>query len=1016
MAAGKSTRRQPPPRPVRLQRERRLSSVRAALWTNLPAVAPESLAGLCADVKHARQEYRLGHFEDAEAVLVRPLRALPGMARASDGDSPKACVTWASAWAVLARTRDKLGHPRQAHLAFQRAAQLFDGDLAEYPDATGEEWLDYGVALEHLGRNDEALKAFERAQALGLLTSETYRHMGFAQLARDPAKAERCFRRSRELAPEDPYALRVLADHLKASRPDEAQDLFRDAAFASGTRGDIEDALELFDVALDLDSEDPNALAGKAEMLRVLDDCANALPLFEKSLDLAPDVPWIMAGKGAALHRLGDHDGALAMLHATLSLAPDFLFAIGTKGRVLRELDRLDESAMLLRTVEADDPSTGWILVELAETERLRGNNEAALHALNRALELVPRDPAARATRAAVHLVVGARDKALADIQRSLELQEDSAFAQTVYGQILYDDGAFADAAGAFRKAVKLDPGNYRYHTWLGEALRLSGALRDAVEAFDKALALEGGFAPALASKGAALYVLGRYEEALEALDEALRLEDNRYAFALTARARVVRRLGRTAEAEASLRDSLDLDAVQPLALTELAEVVLDDGRIEEALTLAERALAIDDTLVQALLAKANALRAMGRHEDALAPLVSATELEADPWTLAVLGDTLLALGEPDRALTPLDQALALEPGHVFALATKGQALRLDRRLDDAIVYLRRAIEHASDADDPGWIHTELGEALRLSGRHAEALDEFGRALELDRDNPWALAGRGSVLHSLRRYREALQLLDHAIELERMPFALAAKATVLIDIGEYGKAIELLDEVIATEAPDGWILRLKGWAAELLERGDLALKAYERALEIERVSPWAERGIAEARLLLGEREAALAGFRRVVDRASSTASVDPSEMTLVGWGYLRVAQLERKGSAERYELAIRYLGNALAFEEDVVPVQLDIALAQMSSGEHRRACQAYRRGIAAAQDLPPLRRRAVLEVARNDLRSTQRLVPRLAKAEDVQSTMDALEEAMAQSEGEAREEEHEPQEASAAPT
>jgi tetratricopeptide (TPR) repeat protein len=1022
VAAGKSTRRQPPPRPVRLQRERRLSSVRGTLWTNLPAVAPESLAGLRADVRQAREEYRLAHYEDAERALARPLRALPAMARGTGGDAPKATTSWASAWSVLARTRDKLGHPRQAHAAFERAVQLFEGQDMSQTDSTGEEWLDYGIALEHLGRNDEALAAFRRAQELGLLTSESYRHIGFALLSQDPVEAEECFRVSKELAPEDPYALRVLAEHLKRDRAHEAQDLFRDAGFASGTKGDIDEALELFAVALELDPNDPNALAGKAEMLRVLDDCEAAIPLFERSLALTPNVPWIIAGQGAAMHRLGDHQGALTMLDATLALAPDFLFAIGTKGRVLRELGRLDESATLLRTVQVDDPSSAWVLVELAETDRLRGDDTAALDALNRALDLVPSDPAARAIRAAVHLGLGNREKAWNDIQRSLELGAHSAFAQTVYGQVLYDIGRFEEAAAAFQKAVSLDPASYRSLTWLGEALRLTREFDQAVEAFDAALALEPDFSAALAGKGAVLYLLERYEDALEALEKALRLEKNRYPFALTARGRVLRRLGRAEEAERSLRDSLALDALQPLALTELAELVHADGRVQEALELSQRALEFDQNLVPALLARANALRAMGRYGDAVAPLERATEVEPDDaWSQAVLGDTLLALGHAHRALAHLDNALELEPGHVFALATKGQALRLQRNLNEAIVHLREAIERAGESDATGWIHTELGEALRLSNRYAEALDEFGQALKLDPNNPWALAGYGSVLQSVQRYPEALELLDRALGLARTRFALVTKAIVLIDIGRYREAIELLDEVSRAGPPDGWVLRLKGWAAELLEEGDMALAAYREALNVEPSSEWAERGVAEALLLLGDRDAALAGFRRIVQDASSAERIDPSKMMLVGWGYLRMAQLERKGSAQHYKRAINCLGTALALEEDVVPVQFDIALAQMSSGQYERGCQAYRRGIASAFDLPPLRRWAVLDVARNDLGSARRLVPKLARSEEVDTTIEALKEGMAQAEAEAlqekkqRQEEKERQEADPAP-
>src|SRR4051794_13906241 len=101
MAAGKTIRRSHRPR---VERPRRLNQLRAALWTNLPAVAPESLAGLRADVDQARQEYRLGHYDEAERVLMRPLRALPAIAAGDGPGAPVAGVAYACAWAVLGRT------------------------------------------------------------------------------------------------------------------------------------------------------------------------------------------------------------------------------------------------------------------------------------------------------------------------------------------------------------------------------------------------------------------------------------------------------------------------------------------------------------------------------------------------------------------------------------------------------------------------------------------------------------------------------------------------------------------------------------------------------------------------------------------------------------------------------------------------------------------------------------------------------------------------------------------------
>jgi tetratricopeptide (TPR) repeat protein len=999
MAAGKTIRRK---QASRIRRPRQLGEVRGALWTNLPPVAPESLPGLRADVDQARQEYRFGHYEDAERVLLRPLRALPGMIDQQGEDRPAAGVTYASAWAVLARTREKLGHDQQAAAGFERARRLFAHHLPGHADASGEEWGDYGVTLERLGDRADALSAFRRALALGLHTSEVCRHIGLVLRASDRQEATIWLRQSTELAPEDPYALSVLAEHLEQEAPNEAQDLFRDAAFAAASRSNIDAALHLYDRALELGPDDPNALAGKAEMLRLLDACVQAVELFERSLALVPDVPWVVAGHAAALHRLGHDVEALELLDKTLERVPEFLFAIGTKARVLRAMGKPDESAELLAGVEVTDPSAAWILVERAESLRALGDNPTALDELNEALQLMPRDADAHVIRAAAHLALREGDAALSDVRTALRLEQDSPFALGVLGQILYERGSFLDAADALHKAFDLAPGQAWYAATWGEALRMAGQWDEALVALDAALEVDPSHAVALASKADVLGVLGRYKDALDALDEALRLERGRYPFALSLKGRLLRETGESDEAEACLRQSLELDAEQPVTLAELAEVVLIDGRMDEALALSERALAIAPELVPALLARARVLRSAGQDEQAVALLRRAIELDGgEAWIRAELGDTLLTLDRPDEALRSLDEALEMQPDNLFALATKGQALRRLMRLDEALACLQAAIDRGADAP---WVLTEWGEALRMSGRHTEALQAFDRALAVDSGNPWALAGRGSVLHAMQQYPAAFDAFDRALALVRMPFVLEAKAAALIDVGDYEEAIRLLDEDLAMGASDAWVLRMKGWAAECALDAETALAAYEAALEEEPGSMWSVRGVAEARLMMGHHRRARAGFRRVVKHSITADTAAPSEAAVVGWAYLRLAQLDPDASEPNHDLALRYLGHALAIEDEVVSIQLDIALALMSAGDYRRGVRAYLRGVGAAQSLPPLRRRAVLNIARNDIDDAKRLLEHLVTAPETREILAVLDAAIARSEEDAGEE------------
>jgi tetratricopeptide (TPR) repeat protein len=980
MAAGKHARSiQPPKR----RDPRKVSRVRAPQWTNLPAIGPERLSALRADVQTARDEYRLSHPEHAERALLRPLRALQAaIALGPPADEHATHLLYANAWTVLGRSRRKLGHPRQAQAAFEQAASTF-GRLLGERCVTGDpmDWADYGMALEHLERFDEAVAALDVAIDRGLRTPDVFRHMGFALRDREPDKAQACFEEVLRLTPDDPYAIRVLAEHIERRHPGGAAELLRQAAFGYAFHGEVDDALALFERALKATPDDPDLLAGRAEMLRLLDRCSAAVETFDRSLAIRPDMPWVLAGKAAALHRMSHNREALELLEDTLRIAPDFVFASGTKGRVLRALGDLEASAETLRAVPSNDPSSAWILADLGETLRLMGRDDEALEALNGALDLMPRDAAATATRAAIRLTQGDHDRAMRDVKRALQLDPDSAFAYTVRGQIEYVLEDYDAAVRSFRRAVELDRWQAEYFSMLGEALRVANRAEEALEELDRAIHLAPTYAPAWVRRATALSDLRHFDDALAAVDHALELSGGDYPHALAERARILRDRDQPGDREAareSFHRSLELDPQQPVTRVELALLLTEAGDPQGARAHSDAALADDPHLVDALVLRGRSNRMLGAINDAIDDLRRAAELDpADAWHLAELGDALLEVGDGQAALDALDAALARSPNLWFALATKGQALRLMGEPQGAVAALRQAQEHL---DEP-WVEIELGEALRLSDRPAEALECFERALSADPDNRWALSGRGSAQHALQRYEEALQSFDRALRLDASnDFARVSMASVLIEIGRYGQARELLDQV-GPKVDPSWVLALRGWACELSGDGAAAYEAFTEHLKIEPGSLWSQRGVAEALLQQQRDDAARAAYAEIVASRGGTA-VSPADMEPIGWSYLRLGQLDADRREELLAAAAQYLSGGLTTSRDVVSLQCDLGLALVCAGRLRHGSAAYDRALAAArQQLDPLRRHAVLAIAVDDLETSSRLLPEVSAEE-----------------------------------
>lgn len=126
---------------------------------------------------------------------------------------------------------------------------------------------------------------------------------------------------------------------------------------------------------------------------------------------------------------------------------------------------------------------------------------------------------------------------------------------------------------------------------------------------------------------------------------------------------------------------------------------------------------------------------------------------------LANLGSSYLALGEAEKAIPVLKEALALAPDYASPHSTLGSALVLMGDLDEAIAHYERAISLT-----PGdvAVRVNLGRALTWRGRARDAVAQFQEALRLKPDSAQAHAGLAEAFLALGRAKEAVRERDTA--------------------------------------------------------------------------------------------------------------------------------------------------------------------------------------------------------------------------------------------------------------
>jgi tetratricopeptide (TPR) repeat protein len=145
----------------------------------------------------------------------------------------------------------------------------------------------------------------------------------------------------------------------------------------------------------------------------------------------------------------------------------------------------------------------------------------------------------------------------------------------------------------------------------------------------------------------------------------------------------------------------------------------------------------------------------------------SSQGLKLNPEAAEVLFSTAnvsYELKRYEEALDSYDRALAIRPDFAHALGNRGNVLFELKRYEEALDSYDRAL-----AIQPDFAQAHHGRATVLSTfqliRYEEALDSYDRALAIQPDFAEAYHGRGNLLRTFGRIKEALPLLEKAVEL-----------------------------------------------------------------------------------------------------------------------------------------------------------------------------------------------------------------------------------------------------------
>ncbi|HYD42599.1 MAG TPA: tetratricopeptide repeat protein [Anaeromyxobacter sp.] len=432
--------------------------------------------------------------------------------------------------------------------------------------------------------------------------------------------------------------------------------------------------------------------------------------------------------------------------------------ARGDRARALDEL-----RALVAR--EGDDLEA-WQL--LADWEDAAGNGAASLAAADTLVRLAPHRAASHGYRGQALLRTGARAEGKAALRRALDLDPSYGWAvDRLLAAELEDGWTRAEVLEELRRRLARCPD----HEGLGRTLLVW--MRDEPPAaaepeLRRFLGVHPDNAWGWRELAGVLSRQGRTDEALDALRTAEELEPG-VAPLYNVRAVVLQDAGRIEEAKAELLRAIACDADDGWPLRRLVElsagaeerrthlraalaelrrqVTLGDGLLhlqaeargvlppEELVAALRAASAERPELWQTWVALARQLAHAGALDEAREVLAQAAERFPSLPRLAVEQAEVARLrGDAGARREALERAVFLSPGWTEAVSELAALLQDAGEYEAELAMLDRALRNAPAES---LLHGWRADALRRSGRTAEALDELEHALHLDPGYQW---------------------------------------------------------------------------------------------------------------------------------------------------------------------------------------------------------------------------------------------------------------------------------------
>ncbi len=296
---------------------------------------------------------------------------------------------------------------------------------------------------------------------------------------------------------------------------------------------------------------------------------------------------------------------------------------------------------------------------------------------------------------------------AIYNSRRAIELNDEAAPVYATLGVIHHGRGRYQEAVSQFQQALKLDSASRGSYRGLATAYTALNKNAEAESTYQKIIELWPDHWSGYVDLGLFYQRRGRVDDALAQLDHATRLEPEGYA-AWNNVGVLYYRLGQYDDARTAWERSCEIEPTFGTC-SNLGMVYHMEKRYEEAAQAYKKALALNDRDYRLWINLASSLyQVPGAREEAVTAYREAVvraerQLTINPRDtdlLSSLADCHAVLGNRNRALSYIRQALSLAPDDVEIMSTACLVYELLGERDTALMWIAEAVNRGYLPDD----------------------------------------------------------------------------------------------------------------------------------------------------------------------------------------------------------------------------------------------------------------------------------------------------------------------------